>query len=366
MSEQSGGTAAVPASALGDGSASRGLSPSDKLFAKLGNDFQEPSTIDDAIGDQGGLGGADEGEPSVEDERAARGQGTDEEEPEPELGEEPGEDDYLPEGKGSRDNPLTVKDLPQDKFIKVKVDGKEEIVDLRDAVSGYIRTQAFDRMTSKVNANLEEALTITRQAVEERATFRQNFLSFCQDPKRLHAHLAEHFPETVREMAHLEAQRFAEEKANPGVVEQRRLAAERRRLEAERAAWEEQQQSEHRTRAEREATARLQAAIAPGYNAGIKEAGLVGVKLTPEFVDTVKALAAPLQKRGDLDADSMRAIVLRAAKLVPQASVKDRRPVAAPPAPARQPAQRQRGKDWGAVPAAERLRDPDFFLRRTR
>lgn len=352
--------AAVPATALGDGTGARGKSPSEKLFESLGNDFAEPSTINDAIDEQGGLGGDDE--PSVEEERAARGQG--DEEPEVD-GDEGADDDYLPEGKGSRDNPLTVKDLPQDKYIKVKVDGKEEVVDLRDCVDGYVRRQSFDRMTSKVNANLEEALTITREAVQERANIRTNFTAFMKDPKRLHAHLAEHAPETMREMAYMEAERLAEEKKNPGIVEQRRIAAERKRLQEERDAWEEQQQNEHRTRSERQAIAQLQAAIKPGYDAGIKKAGLLGAKLTPAFVDTVKALAAPYQRRGELDAEVMEAIVLKAAKLEPQTAVASRRPAAAPvTAPRERTQQRRQGKDWDNMPAAQRLRDPDFFMRR--
>src|SRR5687768_9511175 len=133
MSEAAAGGArpvgsTVPASALGDGSMVRGRSPTEKLFAGL--EFAEPSTVDDAVEEQGGLGSHNEDGESVEPEAPA-----DLEAAEPEEAD----DDYLPEGKGTKENPLTVKDLPQDRFVEVKVDGKKEVVDLRDAVNGYVR-----------------------------------------------------------------------------------------------------------------------------------------------------------------------------------------------------------------------------------
>jgi hypothetical protein len=281
----------------------------------------------------------------------------------PESDDAEEEDDLLPKGKGSKDNPLAVKDLPTDKFVMVKVDGKEEVVDLRDAVNGYIRTQTFDRLTSKVKAAETEALEIARGAVEERQQFRDSVTAWFQDPVKVFERLDEHFPETLQQVGVMVAQRFKHEHENPGAREQRELAKERARLARERQEVEQQRQEHERTQQQREAAARLQEALKPGYTAGIKEAGLLGAKLTPDFRETVSILVERARKAGQLDADVMRQIVVRAAKLSPVETVQQRKPAPAPaPAPkaVKRPASNGK-KDWTGVPISQRLKDPAFW-----
>ena len=71
---------------------------------------------------------------------------------------EEAEDDPLPKGKGTKENPLSVKDLPEDRFVKVKVDGEEHTVDLRDAVNGQASLRAMPLARGGVGSELVASL----------------------------------------------------------------------------------------------------------------------------------------------------------------------------------------------------------------
>jgi hypothetical protein len=158
MSEQAAATATTPATGA--------VSTKPRIIAQReGQPVSAKGSVDaivDSVFDEGlpddikaleglDMGAADQGPDlsnlEVEDDDGAESEGDDaSEDRESESDESP-----EPERKtadrsvGSEDNPYTVKTLPADKFVKLKVDGEETVVPMKELADGYIRQQTFNK-----------------------------------------------------------------------------------------------------------------------------------------------------------------------------------------------------------------------------
>jgi cytochrome c1 len=286
--------------------------------------------------------------------------------PEPEQAGEKGVLEALPEQKGQKEKPYLLTDLPEDRFIEIKVDGAKEVVSLRELASGHIRRRAFNKFANQANAAADEALRAAETAVSERERVRQRVQQLFTNPGQLLKYMLEHQPDTAEKFARAYAEIWDGWQKNPDARrqhewdrQQRQLAEQRRKIEQERVAHE-------RRMAEEQAATRELERLKPVMQRAMREIGFP--KITPKFRETVNVLceAARRANGGKLDAEDLREAIHQANRLHPaDAPVQARRPAPVAPAPARpqQPRPNGKGKDWSNVPYNVRMGDPDFFLR---
>jgi hypothetical protein len=369
-------TPSAPASAPGPGS-----SASDRILAGIGDDFDldapdpgsEPTGADKKptkpkpkkpeTPQPNDLQEADFGDPPDESTNTPRPPDS-EPSPEPEP-DEPEKPQFGPKDKGTKDKPLSVKDLPEDRFLKITVNGEEEVMSLRDAVRGFIRKQTFDRVYSQVNGNAEKALGLAARALQSRENTRQQLQAFLGNPREMINWCMEHAPQVADEFARLYATEYlAKWRERP--EEKLRFEHERqlRQVQAQREAHEREKQEYERNRALQERTAEKRKLLAPGYAEGMKLAGFP--KMTPEFQDTTRALLNEISKRRQLTPADVRDAIVRAARVLQAPTVQDRKPAPISNTPrdiTRTPAKPNgKGRDWSDVPYAQRMRDPNYFL----
>src|SRR4051812_14700888 len=79
----------------------------------------------------------------------------------PELYEDGTEE--VAQGKGSKEDPLAIQDLQADRFVKIKIDGTDEVVSLRELGNGYIREQTFRGRVHRAGEVVQEAATVAKQ-----------------------------------------------------------------------------------------------------------------------------------------------------------------------------------------------------------
>lgn len=282
--------------------------------------------------------------------------------PEPKAAKSP-----LPLDRGTEDKPYTVNDLPADRFLKLKVDGQETTLPLREVADGYIRKQTMDVNISRAKQVMQDAERIAKGHIEERTKLRGDLDAFLGDEQRVFKHLLDRDPDMLLRLGALIGTQYGEWTKDPGARQrhdferqQRQLQAERQRVEQERQTWE-------RERTSRAAAEEARRTWEGPFKEAMREAGFP--KITPEFQDTVKALMSQAQKRGQgkVDVATFKAIVLRAAKLVNAETVDQRQPPGQPAPAPREPAQRApRSEKWEGMSHAEKFRDPDFILRKRR
>jgi hypothetical protein len=285
---------------------------------------------------------------------------------EPEAPPEPKVKSPLPLDRGTEDKPYGVNDLPADKFVKLKIDGQETTLPMRELADGYIRKQTFDVNLSKAKQSIQDAERIARGHLEERTKLRGDLDAFLGDENRVFKTLIERDPDMLLRLGALIGTQYGEWTKDPGARQrydferqQRQLAEERKRVESERRAWEAK-------RSQTEATEAARRNWEGPFKEAMKEAGFP--KITPEFQDTVRALMAQAQKRGQgkVDVATFKAIVLRAAKLVGAETVDQRQPPSPSAPEPREPMQRTpRGeKKWDGMTHNQKFRDNDWILRK--
>lgn len=287
-----------------------------------------------------------------------------------ELAGEGGVLEALPEGKGQKETPYAIADLPEDRFIEIKVDGEKEIVSLRELASGHIRRRAFNKFTNRATAAIEEARGYAETAVNERRSVRESLQNFLSDPAKMLDFMLENQPEVAEQFARGYAQIWDSWQKNPDARrrfewerQQRKLAADRAKFEQERQQHEKRQNDNAAARAELER-------LKPVMQRTMRELGFP--KVTPKFRETVNLMceAARRANGGKLDPEDLREALHQANKLHPaERPVQERRPQPTPvPAPRTvQPGRKPNGqytKDWAQVPYNRRMADPDFFLRK--
>jgi hypothetical protein len=356
-----------------------------------------------------------EEEPEDEEDEEPLAAADDETEPETEAETEPESKAWsVPDGKGSKDAPLTLKDLPDELFVELAINGEKVTVDLKEAGRGYMRRQAFDQQVSKIKQGLTDAHDIAEKAVSAQEQMkrhidqtRQGFSAFVKEPKRVLAALFDNVPDKRRivealiedhediyeELAfsyaefrqredalqkdgyqHARARRAKDRDQRRTQREQASLAEERRQIAAERQRWE--QEREERTRTTQESEKKQAAARAafallkPGLDAGLLALGLKD--LTPEL-DQELQVRLQVTKRVNggkaLTADDVKKAVLRAGEVLGiKPGMKRPAPAPAGSAPRKQAADPQRktatnsSKSWDDVPRNERVRDLEWYM----
>lgn len=312
----------------------------------------------------------------------ADGEGESDEEqalPSPEDEEEEGEEED-PEGeaaeeeehdtRGSKEDPFSVKDLPKDKFIELKVDGEKVTVSFDELASGYIREQTFTRRVNKTKMLADEAAAMVAKARDTQTRVRQELRAFLHDPEQLYDFfLASDEREQVFEQA---ARKYAELRRAHRERPDERLAFQRRRdqerLAYEREQWESQKRAEVEERTRKEQLERARVVFEPGWHAGLRKAGFPDVAgpAGQALWDEVIIRCNQKHARGEqVTSDDVTDFVVRAAKLLelpPRGGKK--RPQPAPlPERTREPARSKKRDPWEGKSQKEKLRSPDFFLR---
>lgn len=281
-------------------------------------------------------------------------------EPEAEVEAKPA----LPEGKGTRDKPYSVKDLPQDRFVEIKVNGKREIVPMSELADGHIRHETFTRVHNEAKDALAKANTVVERAQAQQRAFGEKINAFLDSPNDFYEFMSEHAPKTLEAMARKLAADMVEWQKNPQTKYERDNARTQRKLDQQRAELDARRDAEETERRTSTAANAAKAALAPGYQAGLKKIGVSDpTTLTAEFRATVRVLLERTQALGRaLTAEDVTAAMVRAAQLEPpKATVAARKPEPAParPAPARKPAASSQAK-----PGTRR--DADWILRGTK
>lgn len=290
---------------------------------------------------------------------------------EPKGDEEPEErpaaaaSEALAKDRGTQEKPYTVKDLPEDKFVQVKIDGKPATVSMKELATGYIRQETFHGVYNRASQAIEEATTIAKRQLDERQALRQDVVALFSTPDRMFKHMLNNHPDEMMALGQQIAAQYVEWKNNPEAlashkhsIQLRQVESERQRLQQEKSAWETQQRS---TQAQAEARRTWE----PVYQKVMKEAGFP--KLTPEFRETCEALlhqARAKSDNGKVSAEAFEACFRRALVLnKPESTVQNRTPAAPnnPARTARQPSSNGK-KDWESKSYLARLRDPNFML----
>lgn len=287
---------------------------------------------------------------------------------EPQPGEDEPEPDEEASTQGSRDEPFTIKDLPEDKYIEVKVDGEKVVVSLKEALSGYIREKTFSARINKTKMLTDQAQAYIGKAKQLQERVKTEFQSFVRDPDQIFEFfIASEDREQVLEAV---AQRYALMLRRFREAPHEKLAYQRqrdvRRLEWERQQFEAQKQREVQQKEQAELQQRAQSIFRPGWEDGLRRAGFP--QPTKELWEEVLVRVKQRADSGhQITSEDVSEFVVRAVKLL-ELPPKGKRPAPAPkpaqlPRATRPDNTNGRGRDWSAMPAHERRRDPDYFLR---
>ncbi len=328
-------------------------------------DAEADEARDEGEGEQDGVADAVDGEEGGEEEAEAPAEGAEEEH----------------DTRGSKQEPFSVKDLPADKYIEVKVDGEKLVIPLSELPAGYIRQETFSRWANKTKLLADEAQGMVTKAKETESKVRDAVRELLGDPEGLFEYyLGTEDREKVLEAV---ARRYAELRRLHRERPEERLAFQRRRdeqrLAAEREHWEAQKRSEQEERQRQETLAQMRSTFQPGWEAGLRRAGFPEVtgkdgKFTPAgqaLWDEVVVRCNQKQARGDrITSSDIEDFVVRAAKVLEMpARGGKKRPAPAPAAPPRATgagAGKRQKDPWSELPQHKRVKSPDYFLQNLR
>lgn len=79
-----------------------------------------------------------------------------------------------------------------DRLVTVKVDGKEQVVPLKEALAGYSRTQKFTKEMQAIRTR-EDAITSNEQAINNLVKEREAMLQLVSNPQKLQAYFQQAF-----------------------------------------------------------------------------------------------------------------------------------------------------------------------------
>jgi hypothetical protein len=293
------------------------------------------------------------GEPD-EDEREGAAEGDDEE-------------SDAHDRRGSKEEPFSVKDLPADKFIELKVDGEKKVVSLAELASGYIGQATISQRLNRTKQMADEAQAAIKKATETREQVRSAMREFLSDPEQLYAYFNEtgEREQVLTAVAMKLADQVRRFRQNP----EERLKFERARDEArlrwEREQWEAAKQAELQQKQQAEMNERAIRIFRPGWEAGIKRAGFP--QPTKELYEEVMVRCNQRAASGaEVTSDDVAEFTYRACKLLELKPKGANKPRPAPPPTPKEP-RRANGKDpWKDMPSDRRRKDPDYFLKSLR
>ncbi len=310
-------------------------------------------------------------EPDEQEEEPVPGEG--EEQAEEEGDESAHEDEVEEHERGSRTEPFSVKDLPEDRFIKLKIDGEEAVVSFKELAEGHIRQKTFDQRITRTKQLADEAQAHLVRLNETREQLRAATREFLYDPEQLYDYFtqSEEREAVVMQLAQRLAAQVRTHRENP----QARLEYERqrseRKLRAEQERWQAQKQAEQQAAAQREAQERFEKVFRPGWNDGLKRAGFpdtTGPHGQALWDEVMVRLNQRHQTGKAIEPADVAEFVYRAAKLLELPPKSARKPRPAPaPSPKDRTAGAPRGRDpWAGKPRSKKLADPEFFMRNLR
>ncbi len=305
-------------------------------------------------------------EDDEQDEDPAAGEG--DEEGDEEQAQEPAPEDEVEHTRGSKDEPFSVKDLPADRYIELKVDGEKTVVSLKELANGYIREQTFGQRINRTKQLADEATAHLQKLNETREQLRSATREFLRDPEQLYEYFTQ--DEEREQVVMALAQRLAAQLRKFREDPQARVEYERQRAQKkiaeERERWQQQQQAEAQAAQQREAQARFEKVFKPGWEEGLKKAGFP----TPTqglWEEVMVRLNQRHQSGKAISPEDVTEFVYRACKLLelPPRNA-NRKPR---PAPATAPKERVNGKKkdaWADMPRHKRSQSADFFLKNLR
>lgn len=274
-------------------------------------------------------------------------------------------------GRGSKQAPFQVKDLPADKYIALKIDGEKQVIPLSEMAAGYIREQTFNQRVNKIKSLSDQAEAAIKEGRAMQDRTREEFRSFIRDPDQIYDFfMADPERERVFEAA---ATKYAALLRHFREQPAQRLAFERQRdverLAQERQRFEAQKQAELAERQNAEMQQRAQAIFRPGWEAGLKKAGFP--QPTKELYEEVMVRCNQRARSGQpVTSEDVAEFTLRACRLLELVPA-SQKPKAAPARPREGretgASKARRGQDpWADKTRAEKRRDPDYFLRSLR
>lgn len=273
--------------------------------------------------------------------------------------------------RGSKEEPFTVKDLPADRFIELKVDGEKVVVPLSELARGYISEKTFNQRITKTKQLADEATQHLTRLKETETSLREATRTLLSDPEELLGYFtatAER-ENVLMQVAQAFAAQVRKHREDPNARLQYERERDARRLQEERERWQAQKEAEARAAQEREAQERFEKVFRPGWNEGLKRAGfpdVSGQHGQALWEEVMVRLNQRHQSGKAIAPDDVADFVHRAAKLLelpPKNAGKKPRPAPAPP-----PRERtSKGRDpWADKPRRERVRSTDYFLKNLR
>ncbi len=278
------------------------------------------------------------------------------------------EDDEPESSRGSEADPFTIQDLPDNKFIELKVDGQKEKVSLKELASGYIRESTFNQRINKTKALADEAGALAEKAKGVQDHFRTEFTKWVNDSKSIYNFFMGHSDRerVFHEAAQMYAQQIRRFRENPIERVTWEKQREMDRLQNERDAFEQQKRAELERRQREDNERQATAIFNPGWAAGLKKAGFPTP--TRELWDEVMVRCSQKIRSGQsVSSEDVETYTYRACKLLElqPANAQAARPKPAPvSSKPRERVSRKASEDkWQGLPSHKKVRDPDFFLR---
>ena len=178
---------------------------------------------------------APEEEEVAADEPEAEGEPEDKPEPEPKAAAPVPEPKEEESEQGTEDDPLSIADLPEDQFVKIRVDGEDTVVSLRELANGHIRQQTFSRKVNEAKQVQQRAEAVMEKSSGQVRQIQEAFQTLVTTPEKMYEFMSERYPDELEKLATIAAQRIIQERESP-VEERLRIARERERLKYERGA----------------------------------------------------------------------------------------------------------------------------------
>lgn len=327
-----------------DNAQARGRGPNEKPAQPKGPDRAEP---DDEVGD----------EVPGEDDPGA-------EEPETDSEDDASEEDEHGT-KGSKEDPYSVKDLPKDKFIALKVDGEKTVVSLAELADGYIREKTFSTRINATKQAADRAEALVAKAVEYPKRLKEEFQTFIGDPEQIYEFFlgSEEREQTFARAAERYALLLRRFRENPEERLQFQRRRDQERLQREREAFEAQKREEMTARQRAQANEQALKIFKPGWDEGLRRAGFP--EPTRELYDEVVIRCNQLVARGGVvESEDVAKFVERAAKVLELPKASEKRPKPPPPAPPRSERRRTAGEKqkWDEVPRKQRAKSVDYWI----
>lgn len=260
---------------------------------------------------------------------------------------------------GSEQDPLTLDALP-DQYVRVRVDGQDVVLSLRDCAQRGISAATMHRRMAEVASvrkDLEQELGEARSAKD---AFNGWLQRVKQDPAFVRSWFRRHAPEAFSRAAEAEISDLVN--TTPDDRAARQLAEERARFEAEQESWRKQQQ-------EQTQRARIDQSKEMIRTVVDREATKHGVKANGELFALLKYHLDPIfvqHKRHPTEAEVAAAV----SKVAPRLKTLDPRPApaaAAPPAtPPRTPQRGSRSAPRAPSPPAKKPTWSEYWNERER